>query len=280
MPSMDELKATPFQVISSRLQPLEASARIIHEPSEGAIKDINVYYVEGLVEVSTTSAHHLLKNWSAIQGRDLSPKRPSAAALRRQQQLEQVYLELEVHFGNRRTEEDELDKLEQLVADNMIEEDTPIAVEQEIQVVDNIIEEDPPITEQIKENSPLKEPPDKRARMSNNEKENLQPSTSSTLSVPTQSTRCASPDLFADSDEDEETVTPKALAKLNISPQIYNETTNTEINCYEIYSSDEGKYIKFPIARNAFIKLFHFVLAKTITETKIIEGNVSPKIFV
>lgn len=248
LPSTDELKATSFQVFSSRLQLLEATTRITHEPSEGVIKDINAYYVEGLVEVSTTPAHHLLKNWSAIQGRDLSPKRPSAAALRHQQQLEQVYAELEAHFGNRQKEEDELDKLEKLVVENMIEEETP--VEEAIQVVDNIIEDDPLTTKQIKVSSPLKEPPDKRPKMSYKEKENLQPSTSSEA---TQSTRCASPDLFADSDEEEETATPKALAELNLCPQIYNETTSTEINCYEVYSSDEGKNIRFPIARNYFI---------------------------
>lgn len=260
LPNADEMNALPYQVISSRLQLLEATARITHEPGEDAITDLKAYYVEGLVEVSTTPAHHLLKSWSAIQGRDLSPKRLSAAALRRQQQLEQVYAELEAHFGNQQTEEEELDELEKLVADNMIEEDTPTPVEQENEPTDIVIEEKnipteeqekdtPTPTKQIKVSSPLKEPPDKRARISNIEKENLQPetSTSSMLSEPSQNTRCASPDLFADSDEEEETAPKAALAELKLSPQIYNTTTSNEINCYEIYSSDEGKYIKFKL---------------------------------
>lgn len=262
LPNADEFNAPPYQVISSRLQLLIATVRITHEPGEDTITDLKAYYVEGLVEVSTTPAHHLLKSWSAIQGRDLSPKRLSASALKRQQQLEQVYAELEAHFGNQQAEEEELDELEKLVADNMIEEDTPTPVEQENEPVDIVIEEKdiptptvrekqekdtPTPTKPIKVSSPLKEPPDKRARISNVEKENLQPqsSTSSMLSVPTQNTRSASPDLFADSDEEEETTPKVALAELKLSPQIYNATTSNEINCYEIYSSDEGKYIKF-----------------------------------
>lgn len=262
LPNADELNAPPYQMISSRLQLLEATSRITHEPGEDAITDLKAYYVEGLVEVSTTPAHHLLKSWSAIQGRDLSPKRLSATALRRQQQLEQVYAELEAHFGNRQTEEEELDELEKLVADNMIEEDTPTPVKQKNEQFDIVIDEKkiptPTVrekkekdtqtpTNQIKVSSPLKEPPDKRARISNVEKENLQPQTStlSTLSEPTLHTRCASPDLFADSDEEEETSPKAALTDLKLSPQIYNATTSNEINCYEIYSSDEGKYIKF-----------------------------------
>ncbi|KAH8406835.1 hypothetical protein KR222_005550 [Zaprionus bogoriensis] len=287
-------QAHPFQLLSSRLQLLQATARITYEPSAGSITNLNAYYVEELFEVSRTPAHHLLKNWSAIQGRDLSPKRPSAASLRRQQQLEQVYAELEQHFGCRQSEQAELDELEKLVADNMIEEVTPSPASEaesaplqqvadtpttlklveitsstatasehvkntsssrdELECTSSLsaqledtpsTEESPAPWEQLKAGSPLKEPPDKRARMSSSEKENLQPSSASLLSIPTQSTRCVSPDLFADSDDEleAETATPKALAQLNLSPRIYNETTSSEINCYEIYSSDEVKTV-------------------------------------
>jgi len=290
LPSADELQMVPFELLSTRLQQLKATTHITHEPSEGALTNLSAYYVEDLIEVSRTPGNHLLKSWSAIQGRDLSPKRPSEKNLQRQQQLEQVYAELEAHFGedqestmSTNAEKAELDELEKLVADNMVEEEST-----------------------LRNSSPVKEPPDKRSRMTeevteenenlqtrtllqleineetenlqkgtspislpqleineetekankhfpirqtrmefNEQKENLQPSTSSMLTVPTQSTRCTSPDLFADSDDDDDGLDmeiPTTLSQMqNFSLKVYKDTTSREINCYEIYSSDEGK---------------------------------------
>lgn len=75
------------------------------------------------------------------------------------------------------------------------------------------------------------------------EKENLQPSTPTMLTVPSKSTRCASPDLFAESDDDElEVAAPATISELqNFSLNVYKDTSSKDINCYEIYSSDEGK---------------------------------------
>ncbi|KAH8302009.1 hypothetical protein KR044_001801, partial [Drosophila immigrans] len=214
LPTAEELQClAPFELISTRLQQLKATTCIKQEPSEAAISNPNVYYVEPLFEASKTPAHHLLKNWAAIQGRDLSPKRPSSEARRRQQQLEQVYAELEAFFGAT-AEEAELDELEKLVADNMVQEASS------------------------KGSTPSKEPPDKPSCSPNltvATKQHLQ-STSSTL--PSQITRCTSPDLFADSDDELEM--PATLGELrNFSVKVYKETTSNEINCYEIFSSDE-----------------------------------------
>ncbi|XP_064541741.1 structure-specific endonuclease subunit SLX4-like [Drosophila montana] len=254
----------PFELISKHLLQLAASAerRITHEPSAEPLTNLSAYYVQDLIEVSRAPAHHLLKNWSAIQGRDLSPKRPSAASQRRQQQLQQVYAELEAHFGASAVEE-ELNELEKLVADNMIQDDSQV-------LVDNLVQDDSQMTvdktdvkqdniqlpvDQVRislsSDSSLKEPPDKRARMMpelsevEREKENLQPSTSAMLSLPTQSTRCISPDLFADSDDEPESETPPtcstaaALEMQNFSLKVYRNISSTDMNSYEVYSSDE-----------------------------------------
>lgn len=292
LPSTEELQMVPFELISTRLQQLKATTRITHEPSEGALTNLSAYYVEEMIEVSKTPGDHLLKSWAAIQGRDLSPKRRSEKSFLRQQQLEQVYAELEAYFGedqelamSTNAEKAELDELEKLVADNMVEEEST-----------------------LRNSSPVKEPPDKRSRMTedvteykeenknlrtstlsqldfyeekenlqtstspislpqleineekdnankpfpirqtqmeiNEQKENLQPSTSSMLTVPTQSTRCTSPDLFADSDDDDglDMEIPTTLSQMqNFSLKVYKDTTSREINCYEIYSSDEVK---------------------------------------
>ncbi|XP_032596580.1 structure-specific endonuclease subunit SLX4 isoform X2 [Drosophila grimshawi] len=238
----------PFELISSVLQRLKATGeyRITHEPSEESLANLSAYYVQDLFEVSRTPAHHLLKNWAAIQGRDLSPKRPSKESLRRKQQLEQVYSELEAHFGAT-AEKEELDELELLLADNLIQDNSQTTVDK---CVKDAIEDKN--KEQISlsiNSSPLKEPPDKRQRIMQDfsiDKENMQPSTSSKLSLPTQSTRCTSPDLFADSDEDEHDIEmPSACSKemQNFSLKVYKDISTTEINCYEIYSSDEVKIV-------------------------------------
>ncbi|TDG43228.1 hypothetical protein AWZ03_010356 [Drosophila navojoa] len=258
----------PFELISKQLQHLQVKAeqRIIHEPSEEPLTDLSAYYVQDLVEVSRTPAHHLLKSWETIPGRDLSPKRESATALRRRQQLEQVYKELEAHFSAA-AEQRELDALEKLVVDNMIqdtsqalaeptEQDETLKAEEVIK--DEMQEQSGKAEEQVRITlsaaSPVKEPPDKRARMTtqfdepSNDKENTQPSCSSAqLTLPTQSTRCTSPDLFADSDDEEEegAATGSVASEMqNFSIKVYRNMSTTDMNSYEVYSSDEVKTVK------------------------------------
>ncbi|XP_017863605.1 PREDICTED: structure-specific endonuclease subunit SLX4 isoform X1 [Drosophila arizonae] len=252
----------PFELISKYLQRLQVKAeqRIIHEPSEEPLTNLPAYYVQDLMEVSRTPAHHLLKSWEAIPGRDLSPKRESAAGQRRRQQLEQVYKELEEHFGAA-AEQRELDDLEKLVVDNMIHDTSQPAEQDETLKTEVIIEveqEQSGVAEEqvhitLSAASPLKEPPDKRARMTpqveelSNDKENRQPSCSSALlTLPTQSTRCTSPDLFADSDDEEEESAPgsAAIEMQNFSLKVYKNISTTDMNSYEVYSSDEVKTVK------------------------------------
>ncbi|KAL7732080.1 hypothetical protein ACLKA6_015841 [Drosophila palustris] len=301
LPSVEELQALPFQLISARLQQLEATKHITHEPSEGSITNLSGYYVEELIEVSKTPADHLLKSWTAIQGRDLSPKRPSEKSLLRQQQLEQIYAELETFYGageelakSPAAEQAELDELQKLMADNMVEEqestsslkkqpDKRARMSQTTREIEEDKVNQPPCTasmltvvelekppdkraktqeekenlqlsaasmltavkeqeESLRDSCLLKEPPDKIVRITETqqEKENLQPSSSSLLTVPTQTTRCTSPDLFADSDDDDD-LELKIPALQNFSLKVYKDTTSKAINCYEIYSSDEVK---------------------------------------
>lgn len=251
----------PYELISSNLQPHRAprKSQILHEPSEGALADLGLYYVTDLIEVSQAPADHLLKNWAAIQGRDLSPERETAKSRQLKQQLEFVYAELEKHFGDQQAREqqvvEELDELEKLVEENMIVDDSTLV---------NNMEEDASSTK----SSPSKEPPDKRLKMAKEErnKENEQPPSITILSVPTQLTRCTSPDLFGDSDdEDMPTIStissePKELKDFSLrvyknrslsepkSPVkevevITSSEEQTQITTYEVFSSssDEGK---------------------------------------
>ncbi|KAH8300768.1 hypothetical protein KR059_006456, partial [Drosophila kikkawai] len=237
----------PYELISSHLQPLRASrkSQILHEPNEGALEDLSLYYVTDLIEVSQTPANHLLKNWAAIQGRDLSPERETQKSRQLKKQLELVYAELEKHFGDPQEMDqqvvEELDKLEKLVAENMIEDDSKLVEEDEASST---------------KSSPSKEPPDKRPKMTNDDKENEQPPVVTILSVPT---RCTSPDLFADSDEEMNIPTisdskePEELKDFSLrvyknkSPVkeveiISSSEEPTQITTYEVFSSssDEG----------------------------------------
>jgi len=250
----------PYTVISSFLQKLRAKSKsqILREPSDGVIEDLSLYYVNDLIEVSQTPANHLLKSFAAIQGRDLSPERETPKSRQLKQQLEIVYAELEKHFGDQQMLEqqvaEELDELEKLVAENMIEDDSKVG--------DNV---EPEISSTS--SSPSKEPPDKRAKMAMDEKENLQPTTSkANLSIPTQTTRCTSPDLFAESDDELDTATssiskePEEVRQLSM--KVYKNHSISEpsspvkefeikssieeasqITTYEVFSSsgDEGE---------------------------------------
>lgn len=257
-PNGEDCCLPPYTVITAALKELraEGESRILREPSEGPIDDLGSYYVTDLFEVSRTPAHHLLKNWAAIQGRDFSPERETQKCRQLRQQHELVYAELERYYGDpQKLEEEvmqELDELEKLVADNMIEDDS---------VVINIVEAESSSTG----SSPSKEPPDKRPKMTMEDKENLQPTTSkASLTVPAQSTRCTSPDLFADS-EDEPDIVTTAISNepedvRNLSMKVYKNVSISErsssvaeieivssndepsqITTYEVFSSDEGE---------------------------------------
>ncbi|EDW37720.1 GL21333 [Drosophila persimilis] len=218
--SAEESSMPPYKLISSILRELKPDSKsaIVHEPSEGPVTDIEIYFVSGLIEVCHTPAHHLLKDWGAIQGRDLSPERTSMKTRQQIKQMEIAFNELENHFENqqalKKQVDEELDELEKLVVENMIEEEDTKQCDIQAEVSST-------------SSSPLKEPPDKRPRMAKNGTEDLKPTTSSNISVPTQLTRCTSPDLFADSD-DEPATSPKLKEVPNFSLKVYKNITISE----------------------------------------------------
>ncbi|XP_017128622.1 structure-specific endonuclease subunit SLX4 isoform X1 [Drosophila elegans] len=217
-----EYRAMPvYNVISANLQKLrvKSGSQIIREPNEGAIENLSLYYVTDLIEVSQAPADHLLKNWAAIQGRDLSPERETSKTREQREQLELVYEELEKHFGDQQQLDQqvnaELDELEKLVAENMIEDHSKVGANLETET-------------SSASSSPSKEPPDKRPKMTKDEKENIQPAASlASLSIPTKITRCTSPDLFADSDDE------PVMATTSIS----NEPTDLKDFSLKVYKN-------------------------------------------
>ncbi|XP_017134947.1 structure-specific endonuclease subunit SLX4 isoform X1 [Drosophila miranda] len=218
--SAEESSMPPYKLISSILRELKPDSKsaIVHEPIEGPVTDIKIYFVSGLIEVCHTPAHHLLKDWGAIQGRDLSPERTSMKTRQQIKQMEIAFNELENHFENqlalKKQVDEELDELEKLVVENMIEEEDTKQCDIQAEVSST-------------SSSPLKEPPDKRPRMAKNGTEDLKPTTSSNISVPTQLTRCTSPDLFADSD-DEPATSPELKEVQNFSLKVYKNITISE----------------------------------------------------
>ncbi|XP_034655754.1 structure-specific endonuclease subunit SLX4 isoform X2 [Drosophila subobscura] len=238
--SEEERLMPPYKLISFVLRELQTDSQsaIVHEPCEGPVGDIGIYFVSNLIEVSHTPAHHLLKDWAAIQGRDLSPERISTKTRQQIKQMAIAYNELEKHYENQQQVEEELDELEKLLVENLSEE-----------------EEEPKVEVSSTGSSPLKEPPDKRAKMVEDvNPEDLKPS-----SLPPQATaRCVSPDLFADSD-DEPVEEPKENQEFSL--KVYKNITTsdsaspvTEVEgthnqepaiCSEVYSisSDEVKTV-------------------------------------
>ncbi|XP_052845020.1 structure-specific endonuclease subunit SLX4 isoform X2 [Drosophila gunungcola] len=247
-----------YKLISSNLQKLrvKSGSQIIREPNEGAIEDLSLYYVTDLIEVSQAPADHLLKNWGAIQGRDLSPERETSKTRQLREQLELVYEELEKHFGDQQQLDqqvnEELDELEKLVAEHMIEDDSKVGANLETET-------------SSASSSPSKEPPDKRPKMTKDQKENIQPAASlASLSIPTQKPRCTSPDLFADSDDEPVMATTsisneptdvkdfslKVYKNLSTSERsspvkevemISSNEEPTQISTYEVYSSSSDE---------------------------------------
>ncbi|KAI8041590.1 hypothetical protein M5D96_005855 [Drosophila gunungcola] len=274
-----------YKLISSNLQKLrvKSGSQIIREPNEGAIEDLSLYYVTDLIEVSQAPADHLLKNWGAIQGRDLSPERETSKTRQLREQLELVYEELEKHFGDQQQLDqqvnEELDELEKLVAEHMIEDDSKVGANLETET-------------SSASSSPSKEPPDKRPKMTKDQKENIQPAASlASLSIPTQKPRCTSPDLFADSDDEPVMATTsisneptdvkdfslKVYKNLSTSERsspvkevemISSNEEPTQISTYEVYSSssDEVKTVSNATQEKIFFKDF-----TTLSESEILQ---------
>ncbi|XP_030372118.1 structure-specific endonuclease subunit SLX4 [Scaptodrosophila lebanonensis] len=347
--SSEEYSLTSYELISTDLRLLEASdeKRITHEPSEQPLTDLNAYYVRDLFEVSKTPANHLLKDWSAIQGRDLSPKRLTTQSRRRKELLEKVYSELEELFGNKPKPEQKvssnemvinngLPELAKLIKENKVpslevenrvkpvvspkarsleslevnESDVRANKQPELAkffkknakalgeespeinelsninelsafaklIEDNIVEEkSAACATQIEmyqiSCSPMNEQPDKRARIGQNEKENISPVTDSLLSIPSQITRCTSPDLFADSDDDgdsmPEVVSREAKEFEDFSLKPYKDDEQEQphsITTYENYSSDDVKTAVITLPAKKYIKSEEYQFIKNPNE--------------
>lgn len=60
------------------------------------------YFVTELFEVNKLPAGYLLKDWNAIQGRDLTPNSKNKQSLERLRKLQNVYQELEEYFSSKK----------------------------------------------------------------------------------------------------------------------------------------------------------------------------------
>lgn len=63
-------------------------------------QQIELFFVKELFEVNQLPAGHLLKDWQAIQGRDLTPNPSNKQNIERAERLKSIYQDLEEHFCN------------------------------------------------------------------------------------------------------------------------------------------------------------------------------------
>ncbi|KAM7356948.1 mutagen-sensitive 312 isoform 1-T2 [Cochliomyia hominivorax] len=93
----------PYELQSSLLKKSNVSERKrLIEIETIKNKGNEFYFVTELFEVNNLSAGHLLKDWNAIQGRDLTPNTKCQRDAENFKKLENIYQELEVYFSSKK----------------------------------------------------------------------------------------------------------------------------------------------------------------------------------
>ncbi|XP_059216076.1 structure-specific endonuclease subunit SLX4 isoform X3 [Stomoxys calcitrans] len=75
----------------------KTETNVLHLPEVSEVPH-DKFFVNDLFEVSNLSAGHLLKNWSAIQGRDFTPKKQGPYSQGLAAKMRKIYKELEEYF--------------------------------------------------------------------------------------------------------------------------------------------------------------------------------------
>lgn len=82
---------------------LKKSGILKNEPIlESVNRPVDLYFVKEIFEINELPAGHLLKDWTAIEGRDLSPNPKTKLSAERLKILENIYQELEEYFSSRK----------------------------------------------------------------------------------------------------------------------------------------------------------------------------------
>lgn len=94
-------------LISQLLRQCQANERDSHGilaiDHYDVVHKLEEYFVRDLFAISDISAGYLLRDWSKIQGRDLSPNKKDPNSLKRELQLDEAYRDLEEYFARTAT---------------------------------------------------------------------------------------------------------------------------------------------------------------------------------
>ncbi|KAI8120904.1 Structure-specific endonuclease subunit SLX4 [Lucilia cuprina] len=74
----------------------------ILQSTENVNQSLDNYFVKDLFEINNLTAGHLLKDWTAIQGRDLTPNAKTKANKESLEKLQNIYKDLEEYFSSRK----------------------------------------------------------------------------------------------------------------------------------------------------------------------------------
>ncbi|TMW52047.1 hypothetical protein DOY81_002899 [Sarcophaga bullata] len=227
--TVEEQYIPPYELQSSLLKRslVTETNRILQGLSSKNQPD-ELFFVKELFDVNVVPAGYLLKDWSAIQGRDLTPKVKSHRHEERLKKLENIYQELEAYFSSRKclnwteTKEslvsqtqnkkeetakvaDEIkdDKKEEIVVvEENVELDEMVKLLEDMQKdIVEIESDDLHLTTLYDKKTKELLPPNKS--LDNMEVSGYSLNTQATLNT-TEKTRSNSPDLFADSDIEKE----------------------------------------------------------------------------
>ncbi|XP_037816289.1 structure-specific endonuclease subunit SLX4 [Lucilia sericata] len=103
-PLTDQESLQPlYKLQSSLLKKLNMHENIkILQCTENVNQSIDNYFVKELFEINNLAAGHLLKDWTAIQGRDLTPNPKTKTNKESLQKLQNIYKDLEECFSSRK----------------------------------------------------------------------------------------------------------------------------------------------------------------------------------
>ena len=99
----EEQYIPPFELQSTLLKrALVTKTNRILQSLSSVNRPDELFFVKGLFEVNILPAGYLLKDWSSIQGRDLTPNAKSRHHEEKIKKLENIYHELEAYFSARK----------------------------------------------------------------------------------------------------------------------------------------------------------------------------------
>uniref|UniRef100_A0A1A9W546 Structure-specific endonuclease subunit SLX4 n=1 Tax=Glossina brevipalpis TaxID=37001 RepID=A0A1A9W546_9MUSC len=242
--SEENLPKPSYSVLSALLKPMHSKGEelLLYKATTVATDSLEYYFVKELFEVKILPSNYLLKDWSAIQGRDSSPSpEQKENHLAQNLKLQIIYNELETYFNHNQSNNNEIGETQILSSDSML-----------LRTNNNA-------------NQHLNSPVSKKTL-------NIE----TTISVAHRSLRSNSPDLFADSESDGEIEDKTSSSASAAGSKQFNDLIGKDNNTnfvqdvdgvitYETYTSDD---VKNPTLLELFKTTAHVTLEHHLNDSK------------